>query len=353
MSNEPDSGPGPADPTGGDPARSDAPIAGDPHESQVFVNGEWYPAPPYAAALLDDDPPQVGQFWLDARLGARPSGVTFLAHGPDEKSVMLIVLSEGAAADAAARDRLAGEVNKMHIDTVVARGGQGQDDGRLAEKYRNEDDDPVGPNEVPIAPWVALAFDGTMPAVEEADRILRSVDLSMTPSLGSPAGPDYKLHWIDEGHPGGWRLWPLPWPARRDRAGWMTMLVSFLLMLALAALALLIVVLIFQNTPPESPQPPVPTNQSQSGSPPPSGSESPQSGSPSESEGSESASPSEDSGSPSESGSESGSPSPSEGSESGSPSPSDGHDSPSREPSMMSSGPSGSAPATPSPNRRL
>lgn len=302
------------------------------------VNPEVYPPPPYAAALLVEDPPRVGDFWLDARLGARPSGVTYLAHGADEAPVMLIVLSEGAAKDAAARDRLAGEVNKMHVDTVLTRGGQGQDGGRLAHKFRSEENDPIGPADEPLAPWVALAYDHSTNAVAEADRILRSIDLSSTPLIGKPAGPDYQLHWIDKAKPGGWRLWPPPWPGRKDRAGWMTIMVSWLLMIVLTALALLIVVLIFQNTPPESPQPPVPTDQqSQSSSPPPSSS-------PSESQsGSESPPPS--SASPSES---SGSPSP----QSASPTPGE-EGSPSKDPSMMSSGPSGSAPATPTRNRRL
>lgn len=253
---------------------------------------------------------------------------------------MLLVLSEGAANDAAARDRLAGEVNKMHVDTVVARGGRGQDEGRLAGKYRGEADDPIGPNDEPLVPWVALAWDGSVHAVAEADRVLRSVDLSTTPLIGAPAGPDYRLHWVDDTRPGRWRLWPLQWPARKDRAGWMTIAVSWLLMLVLTALALLIVVLIFQNTPPESPQPPVPTDQqSQSSRQTP---QSPQS-SDSSSEPS-SAKPSESSASPS----------PSESSGSASPSPSGGSGTPTRTSSMEVSGTgSATAPNTMTPNPRL
>lgn len=299
-----------------------------------------YPQPPYAAALLVDDPPRIGDYWLDARLDARPSGVAYLAHADDGRPVMLLVLSEGAANDAAARDRLAGEVNKMHVDTVVARGGRGQDEGRLAGKYRGEADDPIGPNDEPLVPWVALAWDGSVHAVAEADRVLRSVDLSTTPLIGAPAGPDYRLHWVDDTRPGRWRLWPLQWPARKDRAGWMTIAVSWLLMLVLTALALLIVVLIFQNTPPESPQPPVPTDQqSQSSSQTP---QSPQS-SDSSSEPS-SAKPSESSASPS----------PSESSGSASPSPSGGSGTPTRTSSMEVSGTgSATAPNTMTPNPRL
>ncbi len=95
---------------------------------------EYVPVSP----LLDDDPPKVGDFWLDARLGATSAGVAFTGHDAQGRSAMVILLSEGAAADAAARDRLAGVVNRLHIDTVLERGGHGQDFGRLGRKFRTE-----------------------------------------------------------------------------------------------------------------------------------------------------------------------------------------------------------------------
>ena len=278
---------------------------------------DWVPVSP----LLPDDPPRVGDFWLDARIGAAESGVAYTAHDADGTSAMVIVLSEGAAADAAARDRLAGVVNAMHIDTVLARGGHGQDFGRMGRKYVADEGDPVPPDTGLLAPWVALAYDGTPAAAGEAARILDEVQLATLSPQGAPSGPDYRHYWQDRVKPGLVRLWPLPWPGRYDRAGWKTILVSWLLMLLLAALAVLIAILIFRNQPPQTPPTPTggsgsPPPQSQSGSPPPQ-SGSPQSGSPSASQsGSESGSPS---GSPS--GSESGSPSAS-GSESGSASPS-------------------------------
>ena len=134
--------------------------------------GGYLPVSP----LLPSDPPKVGDFWLDARLHATPAGVAFTAHRDlaaetaDQNAgglpgqgqpAMVILLSEGAAADAAARDRLAGLVNAMHIDTVLARGGHGQDFGRLGRKYRSEDDDPQPPDDRIVAPWVALAYDGS------------------------------------------------------------------------------------------------------------------------------------------------------------------------------------------------
>jgi hypothetical protein len=273
--------------------------------------GSFVPVSP----LLPEDPPRVGDFWLDARLHATPAGIAFTAHRDqpvDEvqqltsQPAMLILLSEGAAADAAARDRLAGVVNEMHIDSVLARGGHGQDFGRLARKYRSEQEDPSAPDDHIAAPWVALAYDGSPGAAAEAARILDEVEIATLPPLGAPAGPGYQHYWIDKVKPGLTRLWPLPWPGRFDRAGWRTILVSWLLMLLLAALAVLIAILLFRNQPPQSPPPPT----GSSGSPPPqSGSPSPQSGSPSPQSGTgspQSGSPSPQSGSPT-----SGSPSPS------------------------------------------
>lgn len=266
--------------------------------------------------LLPTDPPKVGGYWLDARLHASAAGTAFTGHSSEETGsvpAMVLLLSEGAAADAAARDRLAGEVNEMHIDTVLARGGQGQDTGRLGRRFVAPDT-PVTPDGRPDAPWVALAYDGSPAAAGEAQRVLDAVELAALEPLGAPKGPDYQLPWIDRVRPGLARLWPLPWPGRHDRAGWRTILVSWILMMLLAALAVLIAILIFRNQPPQSPPPPA----DGTGSPPPaSASPSPQSGSPSPSQsGSGSPSPSQ---SGSQSGSPSGSPSPS-GTESGSPS---------------------------------
>lgn len=280
--------------------------------------------------LRDDDPPKVGDFWLDARLGATPAGVAFTGHDEDGRVAVVLLLSEGAAADPAARDRLAGMVNRLHIDTVYARGGQGQDTGRLARKFQAEATGPVTPDQRPAAPWAALAYDGSPQAAAQAERILDEVQLATLPQQGAASGPDYRHYWVDRVRPGLTRLWPLPWPGRYDRAGWRTILVSWLLMMLLAALAVLIAILIFQNQPPQTPPPPTGGSGSpppQSGSPPPpsSGSGSPSS-SPSQSPPPQSASPSPQSGSPSSasgspSGSESASPSES-GSASGSPSPS-------------------------------
>ena len=265
--------------------------------------------------LLPEDPPKVGPYWLDARLHASAAGAAFTGHDAQDIPVLVVLLSEGAAADSAARDRLAGEVNALHIDRVLARGGEGQDTGRLGRRFIPADQ-PVAPDPRVDAPWVALAYDGSPATASSARGLLERVELAGLPPQGRPAGPTYQHYWIDRVRPGLARLWPLPWPGRYDRAGWRTIFVSWLLMLLLAALAVLIAILIFRNQPPQTPPPPT----EGTGSPPPaSSSPSPQSGSPSP----QSGSPSPQSGSPSPS--SSGSPSPSD---SGSPSPSGGQPSP-------------------------
>jgi hypothetical protein len=259
--------------------------------------------PPRLSPLLPSDPPKVGDFWLDARLAAAPSGVAFIGHDDINTSTMVILLSEGAAADAGARDRFAGAVNELHIDTVVARGGQGQNEGRLGHRFRDEPDDPVIGEDTPATPWVGLAYDASPASAAEATRILAEVDLSMLSHQGHIAGPDYRLHWIDRARPGIAKVWPLPWPGRHDRSGWLSILASWLLMLLLCALAVLIAILIFQNASTEQPPPPVPPTATPTASA--SGSPSPQSGSPSP----QSGSPSPQSASPSPSGSSGPSPS--------------------------------------------
>ncbi len=299
------------------------------------------PAAVPLSPLLPEDPPRIGDFWIDARLGATPAGIAFTAHNDQNTPAMVIMLAEGAAADAAARARFAGEINAMHIDTVLARGGQGQDTGRLGRKYRSEDDDPIAPDARMVAPWAALAYDRSPGAAAEAERVLDEVQLASLPPQGTPSGPEYQQYWVDRVRPGLARLWPLPWPGRFDRAGWRTILVSWLLMLLIAALAVLLAILIFRNQPPQQPPPPT----GSSGSPPPqSSSPSPQSGSPSPQSGSpspQSGSPSPQSGSPSGSPSGSGSPSPSG---SGSPSPS-GTQSGGGQPTPDQSGSPGSSPS--------
>ena len=90
-------------PRGGRPIRIEAarwsvmsstePPAGSPDESWASPGSsspgfgrEPGAGPAYVPVtpLLPDDPPKVGDFWLDARLGATPAGIAFTAH--DERT---------------------------------------------------------------------------------------------------------------------------------------------------------------------------------------------------------------------------------------------------------------------------
>ncbi len=81
------------------PEPPDAPRQGPP-------SGPWGPpgeptpdSDPYGyvpvSPLLPEDPPKVADFWLDARLGATPSGVAFTGHDGSGRVAMIILLSEG------------------------------------------------------------------------------------------------------------------------------------------------------------------------------------------------------------------------------------------------------------------
>ncbi|QGF24379.1 hypothetical protein [Raineyella fluvialis] len=257
---------------------------------------------PLARPLRPEDPPRVGGFWLDARLADEASGVAYAAHeyrdhersggrevgegqdgGPRE--VVLVLLSRGAAAERVARDRFTGRVDRLHVDLVVARGGHGQDSGRLTSRLRPSAA-PVADAE-PEAPWVALAA-GQLPLAES---ILADVGLALPSVTPPPAGPDYRLPWADDTTPGRTSQWPLPWPGRHDRAGWVTLFVSWLLMVLLTALAIAIAILLFRHEPPQSPPPPQPQSASASPSPSPSSASATPSPSPSPRSASPSASP--------------------------------------------------------------
>lgn len=90
------------------------------------------PWPIEALPLEPCDPPRIDEFWLDVRVLAMPSGTVFRAHDDDGQAVLIILLSHGAASDPASWDRLAGEVNHLHSETVIARGGAGQNSGAWA-----------------------------------------------------------------------------------------------------------------------------------------------------------------------------------------------------------------------------
>lgn len=228
--------------------------------------------------LLPSDPVRIGDFWLEGRLTANAAGIAFRAKADGKAHLtrgqklaegapaIVVQLLDGSANDKAARDRFSGYVNHLHIDDVLARGGHEQDEGRLGRKFLSEDDDPVDPDSEPLAPWVALAFDGDPRQAQRAYELLETVALTNVPPTGRPAGPDYELPWVRRVWPGLNRVWPLPWPGRYDRAGWLSILVSWLLMVLIAATAVLIAIYVFKDASKQLPPSPVPSNARSGGS---------------------------------------------------------------------------------------
>ena len=242
---------------------------------------DWVPVSP----LLPDDPPRVGDFWLDARLGRRRVGCRLHRPRPPtapQRDGHRAVRGRGGGrrGPRPAGRRGQRDAHRHRAGPRRARAGLRSAGAQVRRRRRR----PRPPDGGLLAPWVALAYDGSPAAAAEAARILDEVQLATLAPQGRAERP--RLPALLAG-PGQARAGPpvaaaLAGPLRPGRLE--TILVSWLLMLLLAALAVLIAILIFRNQPPQTP--PTPTGgsgsppPSQSGSPPPqSGSPSPQSGS--------------------------------------------------------------------------
>jgi len=72
--------------------------------------------------LLPADPAKIGDFWLDARLVATAAGVVYLGHEAGASPAMVLLLSQGAAGDAAARDKAMAAYARAEAELVAAGG---------------------------------------------------------------------------------------------------------------------------------------------------------------------------------------------------------------------------------------
>lgn len=121
------------------------------------------------------DPVQLGAFRLVDRVGESPAGVVYRATDPRGAQLLLTVLSRGAAADAAARDRFAAALRRPPAGSTV-----------LAVETE-------GP-----APWVALTpVTDREPALADARWLLDAVQLADRPAVEDPGHPDYLPYWAD------------------------------------------------------------------------------------------------------------------------------------------------------------
>jgi hypothetical protein len=205
--------------------------------------------------LLPEDPPKIGRFWLRGRVTANAAGLVYVARDDDGGVAVIAMMAEGAADDAAARDRFAHAVDNLPPAVLLERNSA--DDDELAlwvavtdpDAEGDESDGPTDDEAPPEAPAVAR---------EHAALVLSAVLMDRLPHLGRFRGPDFLHHWDGRRRPGLFRLWPLPWPAALRTASRLALLLSLLTMMLLMGLALLIAWLLFRNQPEVDPGPIIP-----------------------------------------------------------------------------------------------
>ncbi|WP_063842789.1 hypothetical protein [Sphaerimonospora mesophila] len=128
--------------------------------------------------LQHHDPPRLGPFVLQARLGVAPAGLVYLGQGPDGRAVSVAVLTTGAALDGAARDRFV---------TAI----------RAAARRSRGDLPPIVAMHDGQAPWVAVPYVPGGPGAERfLDRIMVSGMLT-----GRRSGPDFAPYWLGDRDP--------------------------------------------------------------------------------------------------------------------------------------------------------
>lgn len=127
------------------------------------------------------DPRILGAFRLDGRLHEADSGIVYLGQDSMGRQVSIAVLTRGAAADPAARDR---------FQAAVAGSRDGGEEGAPVVAA-----DVNGPT-----PWAATAWDGRQAG---AERFLRAVDI-VGPGLAGQQdvrGPQFQPHWAGANEP--------------------------------------------------------------------------------------------------------------------------------------------------------
>ncbi|ACY97945.1 MULTISPECIES: hypothetical protein [Thermomonospora] len=208
--------------------------------------------------LPSDDPAQLGPFRLSARLLETPAGIVFLGEDDQGRQATVAVLRQGAADDAAARDRF-----KAAILAAVP-GGPDADGGAPIVAAQ-----PEGPT-----PWVAVRYEpgasgGPRPA--GAERFLEPVALTGR----RRRGPGFVPYWAGRGGPAAAQAAP-PAPRAPAPSGPRRLAAAVLALAVLLALLTLLMLMLFacrpQVTapPPDPPADTMPSSQTPSPSPTPS-----------------------------------------------------------------------------------
>ncbi|MFC3996900.1 hypothetical protein ACFOVU_13300 [Nocardiopsis sediminis] len=204
--------------------------------------------------LEDADPRQLGAFRLGDRVSTTPEGVVYSARDSRGRPVSVAMLSAGAAADPAARDRFIAAVHKgvgvSGSPKVLASNTSGS-----------------------TASWVAVSGGG-----DRAGAFLAPVGVGAAAATG---GPSYAPYWATGSQPPATARWS--WAGRGGGAAGSTetgptwrVVVALLLVLALFIAILMMLFMWLSGLNQQASPPPVPPP-----SPSPSPSPSPESASPS------------------------------------------------------------------------
>ncbi|HEY7484979.1 MAG TPA: hypothetical protein VH912_11015 [Streptosporangiaceae bacterium] len=171
--------------------------------------------------LPTEDPSRLGPFELTGRLTETPAGIVYRGTDPHGREITLAVLNQGAADDAAARDRFRAAILAEPLDRAPP-------DGATAIVGA----EPAGP-----APWVATLHE---PGSRGAERFLAPVLLDgPPPGAGRSRAPLFQPYWLGSRDPALTRIGSLR-DLVRDRSIASTVLAVAALLVAIAVLLLVL-----------------------------------------------------------------------------------------------------------------
>ncbi|HEU5160368.1 MAG TPA: hypothetical protein VFU43_25445 [Streptosporangiaceae bacterium] len=205
-------------------------------------------------SLPTQDPSRLGPFQLTGRQAETPAGIVYRGVDPHGRQISLAVLNQGAAADAAARDRFRAAILAEPLYTDPPAGTAAI----------------VGAEPAGATPWVATLHE---PGARGAERFLAAVLLEGRPRPATRRrGPLFQPHWLGSRDPALTPLGPRRDPGRERGIVTTIMMVAALLVLVALTLLLLFACQPMEPTPPPSPSPvsPTPSQSTQAPSPSPS-----------------------------------------------------------------------------------
>jgi hypothetical protein len=215
-------------------------------------------ASPAELPLQPEDPPRIGNFWLLGRIFGNAAGYLYAGRDEADRAAVVVMMTEGSADDAAARDRFDAAVDGLPDELVLGRNSQDEADVARWVALAPVTSPVTSAVTSPAAEQSSSAADARRVAERHGEDVLSAVLMDRIPHLGRFRGPDFLHYWDGRRRPGLFRLWPLPWPGRLKTASWLAMLLALLTMLVLMAVALLIAWLLFRNAPQVDPGPVIP-----------------------------------------------------------------------------------------------